>query len=123
MALLLVVDDERSIRESVARYLRTLGHEVTLAENGQAALASFREHEVDLVITDINMPGGDGIEIINTLRDMGSDVPIVAMTGGGRLDKGHLLEDAALLGAVGTLEKPFDLPALRAAVEAALGEP
>lgn len=120
MALLLVVDDERSIRESIARYLSTLGHEVTVAGSGVAALAALRDREADLVITDINMPGGDGIEIINALREMGSEVPIVAMTGGGRIDKQHLLDDAALLGAIATLQKPFDLPALRAAVEQAL---
>lgn len=120
MALLLVVDDEPSLRDIISRYLTGLGHEVRVAASGEAALAAFRDAEADLVLTDINMPGGDGIEIILQLREMGSDVPIVAMSGGGRLDKEHLLEDATLLGATLTLEKPFDLPALRAAVEDAL---
>lgn len=121
MALLLVVDDEPNIRDSVARYLRGLGHEVLVAESGQAALEVFRAGAADLVVTDINMPGGDGIEVIVKLREMGSHVPVVAMSGGGRFDKEHLLEDAELLGATVTLEKPFDLAALRAAIQEALG--
>ena len=85
----------------------------------------FEENlEVDLVITDINMPEMDGLEVINELRRKGIDVPVVALSGGGRfLDKAFLLANAKLLGAVSTIAKPFQLDEIREAVEAALADP
>jgi len=70
------------------------------------------------VITDINMPGMDGIEIVVALREALSEVGVIAISGGGLLEKGMLLDSAAALGADVTLEKPLDLGKLRSAIDA-----
>ncbi len=120
MALILVVDDEAPLLKVLARYLQGLGHDVLAADNGAEALAMLEGRAVDLLITDINMPKVDGIEIIQSLTARGLSVPAIAMSGGGTFDKSLLLGSAGLLGAVDTLEKPFELATLRAAVERAL---
>jgi DNA-binding response OmpR family regulator len=66
------------------------------------------------------MPGMDGIEILTALRKQGSAVPVIAISGGGYLDKDLLLTSASMLGALVTLEKPFALDELRSAVEQVL---
>jgi two-component system response regulator MprA len=112
-AHIVIVDDEAALREGIARYLRGLGHEVTTAADGHEAMAALGAARIDLIITDIHMPEMDGIEIIDALRDRSGMVPVIAMSGGGRIDKHALLDSAKLLGAASTLEKPFDLEALR----------
>jgi DNA-binding response OmpR family regulator len=67
------------------------------------------------------MPDMDGIEMVTTLRETASTMPIIAMSGGGLFDKGMLLDAAEALGADLALEKPFDLEVLRAAVEKLIG--
>jgi len=117
MARILVIDDEVEVRRAVTTYLRGLGHEVLSAANGREAIATLSTGPVDLLVTDINMPEMDGIEIVSSLREAASRVPIIAMSGGGLFDKGMLLDSAQALGADRTLEKPFDLEELRHAVE------
>ena len=120
MATVLLIDDEATVRSGVRRLLRTKGHEVLEASNGREAIAAIRRHDLDLVITDINMPEADGIEVIMELRAQGSGVPIIAISGGGRLEKDLLLANAAMLGAIITLPKPFELDVLSASVDRAL---
>ncbi len=121
MARIIVIDDDRNVLESLASYLGRMGHEVVEASHGKEAMRALEESEVDLVITDINMPEMDGIEVINELRRSGIDVPVVALSGGGRLwDKEFLLANAKMLGAVSTIAKPFELNDISEAVEAAL---
>lgn len=119
MARILIVEDESALARTLARYLKTRGHEVRTAETGKEAMKVL--DGLDLVITDINMPDMDGIELIIELRDVCPGVPVIAMSGGGLMDKQMLLDSARLLGAVRLLEKPFDLDALEAAVMEALG--
>jgi DNA-binding response OmpR family regulator len=120
MARIILVDDEPAIRRNLARYLTAQGHDVRAAGNGREALLAFDEGGVDLLITDINMPEMDGIEILNALRARGSSVPVIAMSGGGQFDKTLLLGSATMLGAVVTLEKPFELDQLLRAVDGLL---
>lgn len=120
MANIVLADDEPKLRELFARYLCGIGHEVRTAADGNEAMAALSEAPADLLVTDINMPDMDGIEILTALRRQGSVLPVVAISGGGYLDKNLLLSSAAMLGAVITLEKPFALEELRAAVEQAL---
>jgi len=120
MARILLVDDEPTIRRNLARYLAIQGHDVQAVENGLQALRAFDEGDVDLLITDINMPEMDGIEILTALRSRGSAVPVIAMSGGGQFDKRLLLTSATMLGAVTTLEKPFELEELARAVDGLL---
>jgi len=117
MARILVIDDEAEVRRAVASFLRGLGHEVLSAANGREAIATLATGPVDLLVTDINMPEMDGIEIVSSLREAASQVPIIAMSGGGLFDKGMLLDSAQALGADRALEKPFDLEELRRAVD------
>lgn len=120
MPRILVIDDDDEVRRGVARMLEHMGHDAVQAADGRQAMVLFEADPPDLVITDINMPEMDGIEVINRLRQMKAGVPIIAMSGGGRMPKEILLSSAGLLGAVGTLEKPFLLADLTSAVEEAL---
>lgn len=121
MAVILVVDDEDILRKNIARYLKGLGHEVTTASNGRDALAMVDATTVDLLITDINMPEMDGMEVLAALRARGSRFPVIAMSGGGLFAKELLLGSADALGAAETLDKPFELQALKLAIERLLG--
>ena len=82
---ILVVDDERSMREMLQIVLRREGYEVLLAENGRAALDMLEKEPVDLLISDIKMPGLDGYELIKTIRATPklADIPAIALTGFG----------------------------------------
>ena len=117
MARILLADDEPKLRDLFARYLEGLGHDVRTAADGNEVMSALAEASADLLVTDINMPDMDGIEILTTLRKSGSQMPVIAISGGGYLDKNLLLSSAAMLGALVTLEKPFALDELRDAVE------
>jgi len=123
MTSVLVVDDDAGIRGMLGRFLRGAGYEVREATNGIEATAAFRLHEADLVITDMYMPDADGIDVIMQLRSEFPDTRIVAMSGGGYQDRGHVLEFAERAGALRTLSKPFDRQSLLNAVTVALGPP
>jgi len=120
VAIILVVDDEDSLLRILVRFLSGLGHNVLSATNGSDALTLLEDGGVDLLITDINLPEVDGIQVLKAARAHGRNVPAIAMSGGGTFDKSLLLGSAELLGAVETLEKPFDLDDFRAAVERVL---
>jgi DNA-binding NtrC family response regulator len=120
MARILLADDEPKLRDLFARYLEGLGHDVRTAADGNQVMAALAEAPADLLVTDINMPDMDGIEILAALKKNGSHMPVIAISGGGYLDKNLLLSSAAMLGALLTLEKPFALEELRDAVENAL---
>jgi CheY-like chemotaxis protein len=74
----------------------------------------------DLVVTDLNMPGMDGIELILAANKRWPEVPVIAVSGGGLMPKELLLANAEMLGAVTTLTKPLGIPELEAAVNQAL---
>jgi len=120
MGSILLVDDEPALLHGIGRYLTGLGHEVTSAANGREAIEALARTTPDVLITDINMPDMDGIELLNALRARESRLPVIAMSGGGHFDKRLLLASARMLGAVFTLEKPFELDELRRLVEQAL---
>lgn len=120
MAHILLVDDDVGVRTAVGRFLRRQEHQVTEAGNGVEALKVAQRLVLDLVLTDINMPDMDGIELILSLREQRPGLPIIAFSGGGRVPKAAMLSDALLLGAVAVLAKPFELSALQAEVDEAL---
>jgi len=122
MATILVIDDEAQVRTTMRRVLERYGHEVVEAADGRQALQAIVGTPCDLVITDINMPEMDGIEVIMALSERQPGLPIIAISGGGRLPKDLLLTSADMLGAVTTLAKPFEVPDMIAAVERALAE-
>jgi len=122
VAALLLVDDNRRMRDAVAWLLEREGHRVRVADNGRAALAVLASGKTDVVVTDIHMPDTDGLELIMECRRMWPDLPVIAMSGGGYLPTAEVLEDARLLGAVEALEKPFEFGVLRAALERVLAD-
>ncbi|WP_130344352.1 response regulator transcription factor [Herbihabitans rhizosphaerae] len=75
----LVVDDDLTVRDVVRRYLEAAGYSVELASDGEQALASFAEHEPELVVLDLMLPGIDGLEVCRRLRRR-SAVPVVMLT-------------------------------------------
>jgi DNA-binding response OmpR family regulator len=75
----LVVDDDLTVRDVVRRYLELGGHQVALADNGEDALRWIAEHEPDLVVLDLMLPGIDGLEVCRRLRER-SAIPVVMLT-------------------------------------------
>jgi CheY-like chemotaxis protein len=81
MASILVVDDERGIREIAVRALVHHGHDAMAVSGGRAALGVVSDDHFDVILSDIHMPEGDGIELIRALRSRGIKARIIAMTG------------------------------------------
>lgn len=109
---ILVVDDQPSLRSALGKMLTLAGYEVILAADGAEATRLWRERPSDLVIVDLFMPEKDGIETIVELRAFNPGIPIIAMSGGGLGKRVDMLRDARLLGAIATIEKPFEKEAL-----------
>jgi DNA-binding response OmpR family regulator len=120
MSHILVIDDEHLVANAVASALTKAGHTVTLAHNGDDGLAKFGAEHPDLVITDIMMPGKEGIETIRELRKGSARLPIIAMSGGGMTGNFDILSMARKLGATEVLGKPFSVDELIAMVSRCL---
>jgi CheY-like chemotaxis protein len=120
MARVVVIDDEPGIRRSLRTLLTRYGYEALEAADGLEGLRLCREHAPDLVITDIHMPGFDGIEVIAALHATLPDLPIIAISGGDQTAMLNLLGSAGVLGAVGSLRKPFTVDEVLKAVGLAL---
>jgi DNA-binding response OmpR family regulator len=120
MARLLVIDDDPGVRSIMVRILERQGHEVDQASEGGEGLRLVMDNDYALVITDLVMPGKEGIETILELRSEYPDLPILAVSGGLSVDKTGPLSDAAQLGANATLEKPFTTEGFLAAVNGLL---
>ena len=117
---ILVVDDDKSVLEVMSEMLRLEGHCVAVAENGVEAVDRVANHTFDLVITDLIMPEKEGLETIAEIRRNRADMPIVAISGGGRLGPNDYLETARFIGANATLAKPFARRELLQTVDALL---
>lgn len=117
MARVLVIDDDEEIRTLVRHMLVSVGHQVEEAPDGMDGLRAFAKRRADLVITDISMPGMDGHEVILNFR---TEVPVIAISGGGPLPRDELLVKAAALGAAEVIVKPFEYRQLVGAVTRAL---
>ena len=115
-AHILVVDDEKPLREFISRNLSARGFQVTQATNGLEALAVFQSQPLDLIILDLMMPRLDGLEVTQRVR-RSSQVPIIVLSA---LDEEHDKVLALDLGADDYLTKPFGVEELLARVRAAL---
>lgn len=120
MARILVVDDEPELRSILREALEIAGHEVTVAADGFSAIRAQRQQPADLIITDIFMPGKEGIETIMEIRKDFPNVKIIVMSGGGRYKHFEYLQAAEQLGATRSISKPFDLPAILRMVDETL---
>lgn len=109
----LAVDDSKAIRDMVAFTLEPLGYQVVGAADGAEGLARFRAAPVNLVITDLNMPVMNGLELILALRQdpRGAGVPILMLT---TETKPEMKEAGKTAGATGWINKPFDAAMLAA---------
>ncbi len=116
-ARVLVVDDDRAVRESLRRSLEFNGYEVALAGDGAEALASIAGHAPDALVIDVMMPRLDGIETTRALRTAGNDLPILVLTA--RDSVGDRVEGLDA-GADDYLTKPFALEELLARLRALL---
>ena len=107
MAQILVVDDSTTMRQMVAFTLTSAGHEVVEAPDGNQALATAKEKRFDLVITDINMPGMNGIDLVQSLRALPDCkfIPILVLTTEAGAD---LKQKGKSAGATGWIVKPFN---------------
>ncbi len=119
MAHVLIVDDDESDRMLMRALLGAEGHVMYFASNGEEALKLYLRHPIDVVVTDIQMPRGDGIELISALKGLDPDASIVAVSG----QKPHKLQVAQLAGARSILLKPLTKDALIEAVEKACTPP
>lgn len=111
MARILVIDDNDVMRTLIVGILESAGHEIDEASNGDDGLQKFRENGADLVITDLVMPGKEGIETIRELRQTSHALPIIAVSGA-FTGSPIYLKAAATFGATITLQKPFALERL-----------
>lgn len=108
MKSILLVEDDDALRGLLAKVLRRGGFEVLEATNGIEAETKLETTKVDLILSDLLMPGKDGIELLMDLRGKYSHLKIVAMSGGGHTGTGTYLNVAKALGANRTLVKPFE---------------
>ena len=108
MAKLLIIDDERGIRNTLREILADEGHEVEVAENGKAGLEMALAKTYDLIFSDIKMPEMDGIEVLSALKqgEEAIETPVVMITGHGDVETAV---QALKLGAYDFLLKPLDL--------------
>ena len=119
---ILLADDDEVLRMVQADFLRRFGYDVHAAEDGNAAMKHLSAQMVDLVITDMVMPGSDGVEVIRHIRKTYPQLKIIAISGGGATKRELLLDIARVLGVSRTLEKPFTMTALLNAVREVLGD-
>ena len=105
--LICVIDDDESVRQTVGRILRSAGYAVVDAKDGELGLHAVERNHPAMIITDIVMPNREGIETIREAKQRFPKIPIIAISGGGRLGPDGFLELALKLGADDCLAKPF----------------
>lgn len=113
----LLVDDEEELLDVLGRGLRARGHEVEAVDDPRAALALIEKKEFDVVVSDISMPGMDGIMLLRAVRERNLDLPVVLMTGSPSIETAVR---AVELGALRYLTKPFRADDLEGVVEYAV---
>src|SRR5512133_1494757 len=117
MPRILVIDDERSIRNTLKDVLEYEKYEVDLAEEGTAGIELFSQQQYDAVLCDIKMAKMDGIEVLQKLQEISTDVPVIMISGHGNIDTAV---DSIRKGAFDFLEKPLDLNRLLITIRNAL---
>jgi DNA-binding NtrC family response regulator len=106
MSKILVIDDEKSIRNTLKEVLEYENHQVDLAEDGPTGLDLFAANSYDVVLCDIKMPKMDGIEVLFKINENSADIPVIMISGHGNIDTAV---EAIKKGAYDFLEKPLDL--------------
>lgn len=115
---ILVIDDDREVRNTICENLRECGYEVLDAGNGAIGLELIEKIGLpDMVITDIIMPEKEGLEIIMEIRKKHPNVRVIAISGGARTQVGDFLEMAKKLGADASFPKPIDMDMLEETIK------
>ena len=122
MAQILVIEDDEQIRGLIREVLEESGHEVLESSDGEDGLKKFSLNPTSLVITDILMPGMEGLETIRHLRTEVPNAKIIAISGGLEGKGVNVLELAKKFGAARIIAKPFNISQLLGAVEEILVE-
>ena len=127
MAKIIVIDDEQDIRVTLKEVLKRAGFDVEVASNAEDGLNLLRDNGADLVITDIIMPGKDGVDTVYDIRMEFPSTPVIVISGGGNvtpmeykpsaISTSAYLASAHSAGADITLTKPFERDELLAAVK------
>lgn len=131
MAKILVIDDEKDIRIVLRQVLELEGHAVSVAADGREGLALLEREGADVVITDIIMPGIDGVATLQRIKENHPNLPVIVISGGGNvapmtyepgaISTSAYLASARQAGADMTLTKPFDRSEILGAIEKLIG--
>src|SRR5512135_1132261 len=114
---ILVIDDEKSIRDSLKMILEYEHYAVEFAENGEQGLAKISSQSFDAVLLDVKMAGMDGLEVLHRIRDKNIDLPVIMISGHGTIETAV---EATKLGAFDFLPKPLDRDKLLITIRNAL---
>lgn len=120
MASILVIDDDGDVRDTLTLVLEDAGHSILTATTGAAGAQLYKKALPDLVITDMIMPGSDGIEAIREIRAINPAARIIATSGASYAGAGYYLKLARRFGATAALPKPFEADELLSIVNACL---
>jgi len=115
--VILIVEDDPTVGESLRHLLKKKGHEILLASNGKEALQLFRHEVVDLVITDVVMPKMDGIELLEAVKGLNPETEVIVISAQGTIEKAV---QAMKLGAFDFIEKPINPRVISLLVDRAL---
>ncbi|HEX7510525.1 MAG TPA: response regulator [Chitinivibrionales bacterium] len=117
----LVIDDDDDVRDCIVEYLIIKGFDVSACKDGFEGMRQFASQRYDLVITDIMMPGKDGLSTMIAMQKINPSVKILAISGAEM--KNELLHAAGLVGAVGMLLKPFSMEELTHSIQTIINKP
>lgn len=120
MATILIVDDDEALLRMLQISLTKAHYHVCTAQDGDEALQRLKAGGIDLVVTDVVMPGKEGVELMLQIRSIRPPVRFIAMSGGGSIGGSTYLDIARSLGAAETLQKPFSISTLLNKVKRAL---
>lgn len=108
--VILIVDDEEGLREGLRMLLEGEGYTVVSAEAGEEALQILQQSHIDLVVTDMRMPGMNGIELLKNIRQRYGDLGVIILTGYGQIES---YIEAMNFGAIEYVSKPFKVDELK----------
>ncbi len=116
MTTILIVDDEKSMRDFLKILLVKEGYEVIVAADGELALAALSDNQIDLVISDIRMPGISGLELLEKIKDQNEDTPVIMITA---FASPNDAVQAMKNGAYDYISKPFNVDEIKSVIHAA----
>ena len=114
---ILLIDDDESLNRVISYQLQQMGFKVQVATNGEDGLRLFQQHVFDIVITDLQLPGISGMELLSAIRRLDKEVIIIIITAYGTVENAI---EASQLGADDYLTKPFGKETLRFVIEKAI---